>query len=134
MPSVGAFDAFRTEAIGGPAFVVEQMRRLHRGDYAERSETREIFGGDYLSVFDSIAPVARAICFLGGGECVESNSIGAVTDGVKRELKAGAIALDCHLRESGWIEAHDAGLCRIIGVGSEERSGSRTEGAIEDCF
>jgi len=81
------------------------MRGLHRSDHTQRSEAREVARGNNLRMLDSIAPLARAICFLSGCKRIESNFVGAVTNRVKRDLETGAVALDRHLHKRRRIEA-----------------------------
>src|SRR5277367_2422362 len=93
-PGVGAARTFGTEAVAGPALVIEQVRWLHGRDDIELAEAREIFGRDELRVFDAITAVAQTIRRDDCGESIEGDMVCAVAYRVEGELKSGAVAFD----------------------------------------
>src|SRR4029077_11758319 len=131
VPGVGAFDAFGAQAVGGPALVIEQMRRLHRGDDAERGEALDIRQSDNLGVLHTVAPVARTVPSADGGEYIECDAIGAVADGMKRELKSGTVAFERHLLQLLRVYAQNSGRLGSVGVRREHCSRARAERTIE---
>ena len=108
VPRVGTFDPLTADAVLGPAHVRGLVRRLHRSNHFEFREALEIHRRDHLRVLDAVAAVARAIRLANGFENVESNAVGAISDGMKVQLKAGLIALDGHGAQFVGIVSEDS--------------------------
>ena len=95
------------------------MRRLHGSYDVEFRKTREIHGRDDLRVLDAVAAVAGAVGLGDRGENVQRDAIGAIANGVERQLKPGLVALNSHRRELFRIVGEDSTGRGIVGIGLE---------------
>src|SRR4029077_606408 len=113
------------------------MRRLHRGDDAERGEALNIRQSDNLGVLHTVAPVARTVPSADGGDYIECDATGEVADGMKsgaqyatgacadgmkRELKSGTVAFERHLLQLLRVYAQNSGRLGSVGVRREHCS------------
>ena len=85
-----------SQPLQGERRVAQGVYRLHAGDDVELAKAREV-PGDHLGVLYAVAP--RAVSALRRGDGVERDAIGAVTDGVDRQLQAARVHLASTRRE-----------------------------------
>src|SRR5436190_12789976 len=125
VPRVRALDALTAHAILGPAHVRGLVRRLHRSNHFEFREALKVHWRNHLSVLDAVAAVAWPVSFGHCLENVQANAVGAIADGVKRQLESSLVALDGHDAQFVWIVREDARGGRIIAIGFEQRRRAR---------
>ena len=83
-------------------------------------------------MLDAVAAVAWPVSFGHCLENVQANAVGAIADGVKRQLESSFVALDSHGAQFAWIVREDARRGRIITIGFEQRRRARTQSAVAD--
>src|SRR4029077_7326309 len=88
---VGDLDAFRADPLFRPAHVVDAVTRLNRRNRTERLEPRLVLCAYDLGMLDPRPAIAHAALALELLEDVEDHGVGAVADGVNRELESGRV-------------------------------------------
>ena len=105
------------------------MRGLHRRHHAELDEALAIDHRDDLAVLDAPSCVlATAGCEGRRSEDVEDLSIRAIADRMHAQLHAGVGTQLRDFRQPG--RKRQAAIARLVGVGLQQQSPSRTEGAV----
>ena len=130
---IAAPDPLGTQPVAGPAPVVGEVDRLHRGDDAEPAEAGDLLAAQVLGVLDAEAAVARPVGGGHLGEEVEQHGVGALADGVHRDLETLAVgggdpAFEAPRREP--IVGEQPDRAGGVGVGFEEVGGGRAERAV----
>src|SRR5206468_9283244 len=95
-------------------------------------EALKVHWCNHLCVLDAVTAVAWPVSFCHRLENVQANAVGAIADGVKRQLESSFVALDSHGAQFAWIVREDARRGRIITIGFEQRRRARTQSAVAD--
>ena len=127
-------DPLRTEPLGRPVRVVDQMRRLHRGDDPASAESRDIGRPEVLRVLHPEPPVARPVGAREAVVDVEQQTVPPLADRVDRHLEAGGIGGPDPGPQGILGRAQHAGRLGIVGVGLVEQRRAGAQRPIHVTF
>src|SRR5687768_2945333 len=106
------------------------MASLHRCNYAERSETRDVLERDDLRMLDAEPVIGRRNCLQRRVERIQNDAIPAVSDGMHSDLESAAQRTDRYSLNVCRRRHDEPGISRLIRVRCEQRRTTRAECAV----
>src|ERR1019366_9745781 len=90
-----------SDAVLGPAAVINRVIGLHRRDHVQFCEAAEVFGSHVLRVLDAPTAITAAMLFFNFDINVEDRRNSSVSDGVRAELQTSGIGSHHSLAPQG---------------------------------
>ena len=134
VPGIAFVETLFSQDAGRPAHVSQQVAGLHGGNHAQLFEPGEVVAVDELRVLDLVAGVAAFVNLERSLESVQRHAVGAVADGVQRNLEAGGIAIHHHLLQLLRVIEQDAAVVGGVGERLQHGGGERTAATVGDAL
>ena len=107
------------------------MQRLHAGDHAKLSESRNVLGAGILDVLDLVSGIRAAVGFIGSLVGIERKANGPIADGMGEYLESEVVQLHHAFLVFIRIKIELSPVARIVCIRFQHRSCVRLDNTIQ---